>query len=289
MTLKATSRSKICKTKRAQTISVINTLLTLKQAEQISHTRTYTNLIARTVELHAEEAERVHQTYVMPFQQQYSFLQHGAPSFLELLGCSTRETYHSKILAYLWSLNNPYGRKAFGAFLSLAGIDDIDTTRGLYNIYTEHHTGYANRDDVLNNRRIDLLAVSHTERWVIIIENKVCSRVNTWEDGKQGMTQLKGYQKYCQSNRAFRNYQKYYILLSYNTQNKTCAEIGWHYVDYHQLFQSLFPYRDSIQVQQYLITLWSLLVESPNTPSRTSLTAYQTLFHSILSRFPLQR
>lgn len=207
--------------------------------------------------LYNEEKTRTYNEYIEPFVYKYSFLKEK--SFLGVTEKKlNKEAYHSLLLKYLWNSKTEFGNKIFRRFLEEIGIKDnwLDLIEfNLYSIKDEHNTKTQRKKD-LNRKRIDLLFVDSTNKWLVVIENKVDSSVHN--DKQSNRSQLEIYRDYCE--REFRDYHKKYILLSFTETNKNHLESEWIYADYYQLFRSLFPFRlNDVFLQDYLKVLFSML------------------------------
>ena len=116
--------------------------------------------------------------YVEPFKQRHRDLFDF--SLLEAIGKAHWETYHSKLLAYIWERD----KNALVAFLnSITGINPALIAQVKesvsYRIKTEQKTSAG--------KFIDLL-ITDDQNWVIAIENKISAKVSTHETGELQIT-----------------------------------------------------------------------------------------------------
>lgn len=209
--------------------------------------------------LYEIEKSKLLNQHIIPFINSYSFLKDF--SSLQIIGKTEFETYHSKFLKYIWNSTTEFGSIALLNFLKEIGVREDwfeFISQNTYYVKEEHQTGKHRKRD-LNRKRIDLLFVDDKNKWLIIIENKINSRVTN--DKKSGRSQLDIYRDISvrEGKRKYDEYSKLYILLSHRDNNQS-AKNGWKYADYHQVFKSLLPYSSKNPlVKDYLKTLFELL------------------------------
>lgn len=211
-------------------------------------------------ELYKSEKEFYQKMFVEPFIMQYPFLKSCSSSFLNVIGKEKKETYHSLYLQYIFSEKNQLGYSILLDFCNMFGfhLKEMQTfEKGSYEVNVEYSTK-RQRKKSWSWRRMDLLIKDKSDKWLIVIENKIDSNVRQ-ENGSQ----LKAYQDFCNSHRRFskiENRNKLYVLLSYKDNRTDADEYGWKYMDYYVLFKLLLKYaeRDGI-IKDYLRTLYSIL------------------------------
>lgn len=237
--------------------------------------------------LYKREKTVVYYEYIYPFINTYSFLREK--SFLSVTEKLDKETYHSLYLKYLWSNRTELGNAALLNFLKEIGIkgDWLNTIQlKKYGVQEEYYTG-KHRNNDLSQKWIDLFFVDDENQWLLVIENKVNSNVRYF-DKEYKRSQLDNYHDYCESNSAYRNYDKTYILLSYNEKNRNYLRGKWVYADYYQLFKSLFPLRfQDALLKDYLKALFSLLfseIQWDDNFEDTSLYRYMLLYNNVISK-----
>lgn len=209
--------------------------------------------------LYDEEKSKVYREYISPFISKNFFLKEKSSLFI--IKKEKWETYHSLFLKYLWDSQTKSGNIAFQKFLEEIGINDswLDTIKSKsYNVKEEHYTREQRKTD-LNGKWIDLFFVDNSNKWLVAVENKINSQVHYYDE-KRKRSQLDIYREYCEFNCDYKGYSKVYILLSHNEKNRSHLRNGWMYVDYYQLFRSLFPFKSQdALLDDYLKTLFSLL------------------------------
>lgn len=106
--------------------------------------------------------------------------------------------------------------------------------------------------------RIDLFIKDSTEKFVIIIENKVLAEIgletNRENEDETKITQLEKYKAWCEKE--YFEYSRLYLLLSFNNLD----DISYEQISYEQLYDNLkkVKYRDNI-LNEYLLLLKSIL------------------------------
>lgn len=204
-------------------------------------------------DLYEVEKENIFNKYISPFINEYSFIEES--SSLQVIDKLHYETYHSLFLKYILGSNNSFGHEVLREFLNnvignRSWFENISLRT--YNVYVEEQTkGLKNGN---NKKRIDLLFVDNTNKWYIVIENKINSEVHY----SNKHSQLDFYYSCCEKR--YKGYDKLYILLSFSTKNRSHIKGSWIYVDYCKVFKSLLKYhfKDSL-VRDYLKTLFKLL------------------------------
>lgn len=239
--------------------------------------------------LYLQEKEIIYKDYIQPFVSKHPFLKEH--SSLKIIDKLKIENFHTKFLEHIWSPKSLNGSSFLLSFLKVAGIENdwLNTiNKNNYTIDLEHYTGYNKKKD-LNGKRIDMLLLDHINKWFIVIENKVDSKIN--HDKTSLRSQLEYYHDYCNCNRDLQDYTATYILLSYNNKNKSYITDGlpWTYVDYYQLFRSILlsDHKNDDIIKDYLKSLFSLLfsnIELEEDYSNSSLYKYQYFYNEILSK-----
>lgn len=236
-------------------------------------------------ELHAlyeVEKENIFNGYIKPFINEYSFIEDT--SSLQVINKLHYETYHSLFLKYILDSQNSFGHEVLREFLSNVA-DNKNWFENLslctYNVHEEVSTkGLKNGN---NKKRIDLLFVDDKNKWCIVIENKIDSEVHYHGDNKR--SQLDFYYDYCE--RTYKDYEKLYILLSYNEKNSSHKRTGWEYADYYDVFKSLLKHhsKDAL-VNDYLKTVFKLLFpnETMNSYQRSSLYRGRKFYSNIIQK-----
>ena len=193
------------------------------------------------------------------------------------------ETYHSLFLAYLWGSETSFGHKAFQDFINDILTDKepwVDTIQQCsYKVFTEKYIK-GQRKKGLNKKRIDLIFVDEKNKWCVIIENKIESKVH-YSDNR---SQLNYYFDY--GERQYKGYHQLYILLSH-TDNQKYENEKWKYANYHQVFKSLLKYHTGESLlRDYLKTLFALLFpnEQLDNYSTHSLHTGMTFYNRIISK-----
>ena len=192
-------------------------------------------------------------TYISPFLKQYPFL--GTPSFLQVVNKDRKETYHSLFLKYILNNQCKIGGAVLSDFCNIIGCQTEwlkSIEQKSYIIENEYSTKWQKKSS-LSLRRFDLLIRDDANKCLIVIENKIDSKVRT-EKGNQ----LDVYREFCE--REFSHYSKWYVLLSYRNNCEDAQNYKWKYIDYHTIFKLLLKYVDEDAiVKDYLKTLYSLL------------------------------
>ena len=199
--------------------------------------------------------------YVEPFKQRHRDLFDF--SLLEAIEKAHWETYHSKLLAYIWERD----KHAFVAFLnSIAGINPALIAQVKesvsYRIKTEQKTSAG--------KFIDLL-ITDDRNWVIAIENKIDAKVSTHETGE---LQITHYRKWV--TKEFPGFNRCFILLSYKDNTKYLInENKWKHCNYSVLFKSLLSivHPDRI-TREYQSAVLSLLCDKDASVDDVSMSLY---------------
>lgn len=270
-------------------ISAINEIAGLYSEEKRRHDAEYKNL-EKKFSIFCEELKPLyHQAiadlydnHIAPFLKRYPFL--DSNSFLAITGKERKETCHSLFLKYILNSQCKIGSSVLMDLCKAVGHND-EWINGIkhqeYIVNDEFSTGWQ-RKASLSYRRFDLLLQNDTaDKWIIVIENKIDSKVRS----KNG-NQLAAYREFCERN--FSDYShRLYILLSLRPDNRTVAqEYCWEYADYYLLFNILLKYsEDDHFVKDYLTTLFSLLfqdIEIPEEEKRYSLSQCQLFINRII-------
>ena len=228
-----------------------------------------------------EQEKEVLNQHITLFISQYSFL--NEKSSLQIINKHKQETYHSSFLEYLWGNKASFGCKAFYDFINDILTDKeswVDTIKqSSYKVFTEEYIK-EQRKEGLNKKRIDLIFVDEKNKWCVIIENKIESKVH-YSDNR---SQLDNYFDY--GKRKYKGFHQLYILLSH-TDNQKHEKGEWKSANYHQVFKSLLKYHteDSL-LRDYLKTLFALLFpnEQMNNYSTHSLYQGMLFYNCIISK-----
>lgn len=221
--------------------------------------------LQEVIALHRKENKKLREEYIIPFIKSYPYL--NQPSSLKVIEKLYHETYHSLFLKHIWDSQTSNGSAMFVDFLKETGFNEpwINTIRqNNYHIECEHCILHQ-EEQHLNQKRIDLLFVDKTNKWVVVIENKINSEVRVYSDSHD--TQLDAYRNYCRRERRFRGFTRRHILLSYNRKNACYAEESkeWKNADYYQVFKSLLKYASTdALIADYAKTLFSILFPQEN-------------------------
>ena len=192
--------------------------------------------------------------YVVPFLEQYSFLVY--PSYLQIvLHRERKETDHSRFLEYILS-QSKIGSSVILDFCNVIGYKSewLKTIKqNLYTVRYEFSTKKQRRQSI-SMRRMDLLIKDDKNKWLIVIENKIDSKIRT----KKG-NQLDVYSEFCK--REYSKYSKLYILLSYREDNfRDTENREWYPLNYYSVFNVLLKHAaEDPFIKEYLRTLYFLL------------------------------
>lgn len=232
-----------------------------KEVARQELTERFSQFIRDFRSLYSETINDLYAKYVEPFKQRHRDL--FDCSLLEAIEKTHWETYHSKLLAYIWQRD----KNALIAFLN--SIEEIDPAfiaqvknSASYRIIMEQQTSAG--------KFIDLL-ITDDKHWVIAIENKINARISTHETGE---LQITHYRKWV--TKKFPGFNRCFILLSYKDNMKYLTnEIEWKYCNYSVLFKSLLTivYPDRI-TREYQSTVLSLLCDKDASADNVSMSLY---------------
>lgn len=120
------------------------------------------------IRLHYQRIIETYQRDIIPFLQSHSYL--ASDSVLSIIDKEYWETYHSKILAQIWSCSR---HETLCRFMRSIGADEIAhlITQSEYKVKVELPLTKS-RNKTRNGKRIDIL-ITDNKSWVIVIENKI--------------------------------------------------------------------------------------------------------------------
>ena len=205
--------------------------------------------------LYPKTIESLSQKYIIPFLEQYPFL--TSPSYLQaVLHRERKETDHSRFLEYVLGNQCKVSRSVLMDLCNTVGcksewIKSIE--QNSYTVKSEFSTK-RQRKQSMSLRRMDLLIKDDNNKWLIVIENKIDSKIRV-EKGNQ----LDVYKKYCEQE--YPQYDRLYILLSYREGNfKDIKKRGWEQLHYYSVFNILLQYVEKDDfIKEYLRALYFLL------------------------------
>lgn len=194
------------------------------------------------------------QKYIIPFLEQFPFL--TSPSYLQaVLHRERKETDHSLFLKYVLS-QCKCGSSILLDFCNIIGCQSEWINAIKQNTYTveSEFSTKQQRKQSISLRRMDLFIKDEKNKWLIVIENKIDSKIRV-EKGNQ----LDVYKEYCE--RKYPQYDRLYILLSYRESNfKDIKKRGWKQLHYYSVFNILLQYVEKDDfIKEYLRTLYCLL------------------------------
>jgi len=210
--------------------------------------------------IYKQEVENVYNKHIDPFLDEYFFLKEK--SSLQIIDKLKYENYHSLFLEYLWGKEQNFGAEAFQDFINDA-LSNNDRepwgntiTQSSYKIIPNKPIK-GQRKKELNRKRPDLIFVDKANKWCVIIENKIESKVSL-SDRSNNRSQLDIYFDY--GERKYKEFHyRLYILLSY-TDNQEHRKGEWIYANYYQVFKSLLKFHtEDSRLCDYLQTLFALL------------------------------
>ena len=126
-----------------------------------------------------------------------------------------------------------------------------------YTVESEFSTKQQRKQSI-SLRRMDLFIKDEKNKWLIVIENKIDSKIRV-EKGSQ----LDAYSEFCKRN--YPQYNKLYILLSYREDNfkdieNSKKESEWLPMNYYSVFNVLLKYAEEDNfIKEYLKILYFLL------------------------------
>ena len=181
-------------------------------------------------------------------------------STFELMQYNFHENSHTKILQYLldYKFSGSLGIKLLQAFLKKLNTENSNRIAELVNKRTYETV----REKSTGNGRMDLFIKDDTQKFVVMIENKILSSVIEKEtvDGDEDetvtRTQLTNYKEYI--NKEYPNYTVLLILLSFKQQELTDAD--YEFADYKMINEVLNEIDEQDNVlSEYKILLNTLL------------------------------
>lgn len=198
------------------------------------------------------------QKYIIPFLEQFPFL--TFPSYLQaVLHRERKETDHSLFLKYVLS-QCKCGSSILLDFCNIIGCQSEWINAIKQNTYTveSEFSTKQQRKQSISLRRMDLFIKDEKNKWLIVIENKIDSKIRV-EKGSQ----LDAYSEFCKRN--YPQYNKLYILLSYREDNfkdieNSKKESEWLPMNYYSVFNVLLKYAEEDDfIKEYLNILYFLL------------------------------
>lgn len=214
----------------------------------------------------------LYQKHIVPFLEQYPFL--TSPSYLQaVLNRERKETDHSLFLKYVLS-QCKCGSSILLDFCNIMECQPDWINKIGQNAYTveSEFSTKQQRKQSISLRRMDLFIRDDKNKWLIVIENKIDSKIRV-EKGSQ----LDAYSDFCKRN--YPQYNKLYILLSYREDNfKDIKNTEWLSMNYYSVFNILLKYvSENDFIKEYLRTLYCLLfpnIQVPNVHYSFSLYRY---------------
>lgn len=198
------------------------------------------------------------QKYIIPFLEQFPFL--TSPFYLQaVLHRERKETDHSLFLKYVLS-QCKCGSSILLDFCNIIGCQSEWINAIKQNTYTveSEFSTKQQRKQSISLRRMDLFIKDEKNKWLIVIENKIDSKIRV-EKGSQ----LDAYSEFCKRN--YPQYNKLYILLSYREDNfkdieNSKKESEWLPMNYYSVFNVLLKYAEEDNfIKEYLKILYFLL------------------------------
>ena len=198
------------------------------------------------------------QKYIIPFFEQFPFL--TSPFYLQaVLHRERKETDHSLFLKYVLS-QCKCGSSILLDFCNIIGCQSEWINAIKQNTYTveSEFSTKQQRKQSISLRRMDLFINDEKNKWLIVIENKIDSKIRV-EKGSQ----LDAYSEFCKRN--YPQYNKLYILLSYREDNfkdieNSKKESEWLPMNYYSVFNVLLKYAEEDDfIKEYLNILYFLL------------------------------
>lgn len=177
-------------------------------------------------------------------------------SALSLMEYDWNENSHSNILAYLIDYNSfDEGHKILSQM-----VEDVSPQnnkdlckkilKGTYTVDREHH---------IPSGRIDLFILDESEKFVIIIENKIFAEISKTigeDENSMEVTQLERYEKWCDDN--YTDFTRLYILLNYSTSDENT--FSFEKISYRQLYNTLKIIESGDNIfNEYLLLLETIL------------------------------
>lgn len=177
-------------------------------------------------------------------------------SVLSQMEYDWNENSHSNILAYLIDYNSfDEGDKVLSRMVEDVSVqNNIDLCKKvLKKTYT------VEREYRIPSGRIDLFILDESEKFVIIIENKIFAEIGKAtgeEENSEEVTQLEKYKKWCDDNYA--DYTPLYILLNYSNIDENT--FLFEKISYQQLYNNLKIIKSHDNIfDEYLLLLKTML------------------------------
>jgi len=177
-------------------------------------------------------------------------------SVLSQMEFDWNENSHSNILAYLIDYDSfDEGHKILSRMVEDASVqNDIDLCKKVlkrtYTVEREYH---------IPTGRIDLFILDKSERFVIIIENKILAGIGksiVEDENSIEISQLEKYKKWGDGN--YPDYSRLYILLNYSTEDENT--FSFVKISYQQLYNNLKIIESDDNIfDEYLLLLNSML------------------------------
>jgi hypothetical protein len=177
-------------------------------------------------------------------------------SALRLMEYDWNENSHSNILAYLVDYNSfGEGHKVLSKIVQGASVQNhTDLCKKV-----AKRTYTVEREYRIPSGRIDLFILDESQKFVIIIENKILSGIGEiiGKDENLGTSnQLKKYEDWCKKN--YVNYSYLFILLNYSNNEENIY--SFEKISYKQLYSFLQEFKSNDNVfEEYLRLLNSIL------------------------------
>jgi len=195
-------------------------------------------------------------------------------STFELMEHNFRENTHSNILRYLFDYNM-IGDVAIEILSKiLTGISSKGADQIVEKLRQKKYS--VEREVLTENGRMDLFFVDETNRFTIVIENKINAKValkSSESPEKNQYTQLDEYKNFV--DKQFPSFDKLFILLSHRPQENDFPP--YIIITYNQLSQALF----SVLSEDPILSEYKILLRSFSFRNKIRLV---TLMKSILNK-----
>lgn len=227
----------------------------LKESVSEKHKKDFPAFDDELESLYSETINSLYKKYLTPFLERYSFL--TSPSYLQVvLHRERKEADHSLFLKYILGNQCNVGKFVLMDLCNIIGCKSEwikSIGQNPYTVECEFSTKWQ-RKHSMSLRRMDLLIKDEKSKWLIVIENKIDSKIRI-EKGNQ----LDAYSEFCK--RKYFQYDKLYILLSYREDNfKDIENHGWQPLNYYSVFNVLLKYaQENDFIKEYLKILYFLL------------------------------
>ncbi len=157
------------------------------------------------------------------------------------------ENTHSNILEYIfdYKLMGLIGAEILSSFVRMTS-QEFETISELI----KKRNYKIEREYSCKNGRIDLFIKDDTNKFVVVIENKILSPVSSKDSEDDGSasinkTQLTNYYKSINKRFPSRTYKQAYILLSYSEIEDSDKYLPFHFTDYSNLIEILNSHSNS--------------------------------------------